>query len=156
MQTVTLTMYPSYVEVLKENQEITNKWITGLRSGKWIQTSGAMTNLDVVNSACCLMVLEAECNNKSVDDYMYVDEHDLVRSYGLPADNSRCLKLRRTDSASTLLPQALKASLTCDDTVLESITTPSMWNDRYKLTFNQIADLLESGSINFEYQFGND
>ena len=156
MKTVTLTMHPRYVEVLKENQEITNKWIVGLRSGKYTQANGAMTNPNIINSACCLMVLEAECNNKSISDYTYVDSDNIARSYGLPADGSKPLQLLRAYDVSNLLPQGLQAELSCGNQIIENSTTPSMWNDRFKLTFNQIADLLESGSINFEYEFGND
>ena len=156
MKTVTLTIHPNHVEVLKENQEIVNKWIVGLRSGKYAQANGAMTDPNIVNSACCLMVLEAECNNKSTSDYTYVDSNNTVNSYGLTDDSAKCLQLLRANNASNLLPQALKAELSCGNQVLENSTTPSQWNDTLKLTFNQIADLLESGSINFEYEFGND
>lgn len=140
----TLKFIDKHRQILQENKELVDMWIVGLRSGKWVQTKGAMTNLTVENSACCLMVLEAECNNKVTDDFVWTDPAGTKHVNGMPSAAGDPLWFR--DYASKkFMPESLIA--------VDGAGTPynpAEWNDYLELTFDQIADLLEKGEIQFE------
>lgn len=134
-------------DLLQKNKPITDKWIAGLRSGKWIQTTGAMTNPNVQHSACCLMVLEGECNNKVTTDY--------VKPYaisGLPTEEKNPLQLQ-LHGLGFKYPQNLTAIFKCNSNIVRlqklhnTNLIPSQWNDALQLTFEEIATLLETGSL---------
>ena len=137
----TLTLTDTSKEVLRKNPVTLSKWIVGLRSGKWIQTYGAMTEQDNPSCACCLMVLEAECNGKTTSDYINTT---------MPSSRPDALKF--TGEHDGFMPEFLKAKYICDDDdkTLPATYFPMGWNDRLRLSFEQIADLLENGSITLQ------
>lgn len=113
---------------IKENPEFMQKWIAGLRSGKYPQARGAMVDADVPNSACCLMVMEMECNGRDWED-------------GL----DKCLP--STLEGGITWPQELGLA---DERLLGGFTRVAHWNDNLEFTFDQIATLLETGSLEVE------
>jgi hypothetical protein len=145
-------------DLLQKNKPITDKWIAGLRSGKWIQTIGAMTSVDVPNSACCLMVVEAECNNKTVNDYIRIpnNELDVPTAAGLPSEEENPLQLQ-LHGLGFKYPQSLTAVFKCNSGIERlrkfhnTSLAPSQWNDTLQLTFEEIATLLETGSLTKDF-----
>ena len=146
----TLTLTDTSKEVLRKNPVTLSKWIVGLRSGKWIQTYGAMTEQDNPSCACCLMVLEAECNGKTTSDYVNTTADGLVYVQGMPSSRPNALKF--TGEPDGFMPEFLTAKYIYDDDDKKSPITysPMGWNDSLKLSFEQIADLLENGSITLQ------
>jgi hypothetical protein len=153
----TLKIISTDWEVLKHNKAIIDKWIIGLRSGKWMQTTGNMTNPNVPNSACCLMVLEAECNNKVTTNYVTVYNQDQLGSIaGLPTERENPLKLQ-LQGPGLKYPQNIYAIFKCNSGVKRlqqfdnSRLVPSQWNDVLGLSFEEIATLLETGSLTKDF-----
>lgn len=146
-----LTLYQGDFDLLHVwNKEVTTKWIAGLRSGKWVQTTSAMTNIEIPNSACCLMVLEGECNNKVVADFIYAKEiAGIPKPMTMPNGRTDYLVFKHANGDAKL-PQDIPALLHSPN--LKStgdLIYPAGWNDNLCLTFEQIADLLEFGQIEF-------
>ena len=144
-------------EVLQQNKEIISKWIEGLRSGRWIQITGSMTNQNIPNSACCLMVLEGECNNKVTTDYVTVyDSEQLGSIAGLPSERGNPLELQ-LHGLNFKYPQNIHAIFKCNSGIEDlkkfhnTNLTPSQWNDSLELTFEEIATLLETGSLTKDF-----
>lgn len=145
----TLMLKPEHFQILQFNKEIVEQWIAALRSGKWVQITGAMTDPSIPNSACCLMVAEAACNHKVVENYYSRFENQSGYDVaGLPSSRINPLRLNVPDNVSSTLPENLEATFT--NQITASGYTPSQWNDSLKLSFEQIATLLETGSITFE------
>lgn len=145
----TLILKPEHFQILQFNKELVDKWVAALRSGKWVQITGAMTDPSIPNSACCLMVAEAECNNKTVENYYSRFENQSGYDVaGLPSSRVNAFRLKVPDNVSSWLPENLEATYT--NQIAVSGYTPSQWNDSLKLSFERIATLLETGSITFE------
>ena len=108
---------------IQQNQEFVNKWIKGLRSGAYAQIQSMMCRENTPNSACCLHVMEMECNGRDWEEG--IGKIYPSRMYG-----------------GVTWPEELKA-----EDVSGNLLYPVNWNDSLSLTFNQIADLLETGEI---------
>lgn len=117
-----------------------DKWAAALRSGKYTQNWGSMCDPNVPNSACCLHVLEVECNGLSWEAGSHIGYPSSVYergfSQGSPVHFSGLLAEKLT---------AIDGGYGCYLPV-----KPDQWNDALGLTFNQIADLLEHGEVEFE------
>lgn len=132
-------------ETISENKEFIEKWIKGLRSGKYTQTRGAMVDPDLPNSACCLMVMEMECNGRKWEEGSYtVDEDEVVEGSEW---GTFVVRMPSEFSNGVRWPQILEATVYGCTSTLVGCASPHQWNDRYGLTFNQIADLLEHGEV---------
>jgi hypothetical protein len=136
-------------KLLSDNPEFTFKWIEGLRSGKYTQIRQVMFHPEIPNSACCLQVME-ECCNELDRDITIQRAEDLGVSLHLPT----CLYL--VDKRPLVLRESEPENDICaifyDELgPLENEEyTPVEWNDELKLTFYQIADLLEKGEVILE------
>jgi hypothetical protein len=145
----TLMLKPEHLKILQFNKEIVDKWVAALRSNKWVQHTGAMTDPSIPNSACCLMVAEAECNNKTVEDYYSKFENQFgYQIDALPTSKESPLYLKIPDSDDFWFPESLEAKFV--NQISGTGYTPAQWNDSLKLSFEQIATLLETGSVTFE------
>lgn len=133
--------------ILEKYEEFKNNWIGGLRSGEFIQTTTKMCNKEVRNSACCLFVMEMVCNNKCWEDGLNPENVE-EGVYYLPSDMENCFHFDGTFGYD--LPEHLSANIYSSDRRRLAPYSPSAWNDRLKLTFNQIADLLEYGEVELE------
>ena len=136
-----LTLTDSSKQILKDNPEFTSKWVAGLRSDKYTQYRGGMCDPNVPNSACCLHVMEMECFDNSWESG-FKGEYAGDLPSDLGKGNYGVLKVNT--SFTDFQPEDLQASF---DNGGEQM--PSIWNDHYKLSFLQIADLLESGEVEF-------
>jgi hypothetical protein len=131
-----LTLSSRSKRLLEEHPEFTTKWISGLRSGKYTQHRGEMCDPGVKSSACCLHVMEMECNGKEWSDGVSCGRH----SFAVPSSmKDNFFRFSENDA-----PETLKAF---DEN--GSIYDTAMWNDSLCLSFNQIAYLLEKGEIEF-------
>lgn len=126
----TLTLIPEHKELLERHPEFTRKWAEGLRSGKYTQYIGGMCDEDIPQSACCLHVMEMECNGSRWEDGI---------ERVTPSQFSD-FRIERT------LPEDLIATLSDG----MGRYTPDLWNDYLEISFNQIADLLENGEVTYE------
>lgn len=106
----------------------TKKWIEGMRSGRYTQTKGAMIDLSKEGSACCLMVA---CMVN--DGLEWIEGH-----------------LGGKPSFIEGMPVWYQ-SLRAHHSEMSGLPGPATWNDDIGLTFNQIADLLEFGVIEYEH-----
>jgi len=130
-----LVLTPNSAQALADNPEVVAKWCKGLRSGKWKQVHDAMCSLSTANSACCLHVLEMEVVGRGWEEGL--NKH-------VPSDI--------TDtpvSFSGIDAEDIKA-IHSDSEYSGGIFTPVEWNDELLLTFDQIAYLLETGSVEWE------
>jgi hypothetical protein len=126
-----VTLTEESKQTLAQHPEFTEKWIAGLRSGKYTQVQNRMYDPKITNSACCLMVMEMVCNEREWgdhrDDVITAMPSDMEKPYIFP---------------DGLLPQLLWART--DDGEGYSVDG---WNDALSMTFEQIADLLEYGEV---------
>lgn len=140
------------------NPEIKQLWLESLRSGEYAQTTGALQNLrDGKSSFCCLGVLcdlaekagvtshEIEYSEADSNGYgIYQDGDGFTYTAMLPkvvVDWAE-LESREIFDASDV-PNTngqLKNRVTVDD-----VSYFALWelNDKAKLTFEQIADIIE-------------
>lgn len=127
---------------LSANKEFTDKWVAGLRSGKYTQIRHSMVVHDVPNSACCLMVMEMECNGRSREGFPVA---------GLPSDLAKPYTLTSVPDC-LLLPEDIQAEVwTEDGWQTATMFKPAEWNDILELSFEQIATLLETGELEYEH-----
>lgn len=137
-----LTLNEQSKAYLAENSDLKNKWIAGLRSGKYPQITGAMVDPRLPGSCCCLMVAEIECNNRDWNEAFSETDCDYVDVAVTPEDFQDGLKKLGKLEAIYEVPFKFKAK--------GESWRPAEWNDHLKLTFNQIADLLERGEVEYE------
>lgn len=115
----------------KMNQDIKKKWVAALRSGEYKQGRNSLKNHE--GEYCCLGVL---CD-LAVREGLKVEEkfHPSNRQYSFDGDFGFLpLSVRQwaqlSESSPTLTSGEDKEKLDC-------------LNDLYRLTFNEIADLIE-------------
>jgi hypothetical protein len=129
-----LTLTPESEQALRNNPIDTATWVKGLRSGNYVQNRGGMCDIDIPNSACCLHVLEMDAGGKAWEDG--------ANSWGsleLPSE-----MVGESVMFDDFLAEDIKAVVN-----LGRKESPAQWNDDLKLTFNQIATLLETGSVEY-------
>lgn len=132
-----LTLTEESKTKLKENQEFTDKWIAGLRSGKWMQCREMMVYPEIPNSCCCLMVAEIECNGAKWEDGIRFDKDagELCNSgWDVPSDMAS--------------PSVWTEGLVAINEYGRTYQVVD-WNDDLVLSFNKIADLLENGEVEY-------
>ncbi len=134
----TLKLDDKSKKTLKENQEFVDKWVVGLRSGKYTQVKEAMVYPDIPQSCCCLMVAEIEGNGKSWEDGINPG-NGYTESYPVPSQMPNgCPWLENL--VATHPP-------TTDFDRCEY--QPYNWNDELELSFEDIATLLETGEVSY-------
>ena len=111
-----------------------DKWVTALRSGKYIQIRSKMASEDIPNSACCLHVAAIEVDGVKWEDAIF---NDTV--IGLPSGFHESINA----SFSELLANFGRIRV-CSQYNNSGF---SRLNDFYKLSFEQIAELIEEGEL---------
>lgn len=107
------------------------KWIAALRSGKFKQRVGAMSYANIPTSACCLHV--AACAVDGID-WMHgagcamPDDLEVAAPFALAVSN-------------------IAFSVKDVGTGHSVSATPADLNDEYELSFLEIAELLEKGTL---------
>jgi hypothetical protein len=119
--------------MLDMNPEIRKLWTDALRSGRYSQTTQVLRNR---YGFCCLGVLCDLAVAAGVISPPYIDELG-IREYG-------------REHKYEELPIEVQewAGLTSGDPVLIENQTCTTANDRLRLSFNEIADLIDGGSTN--------
>lgn len=130
-----LTLTPESIQALADNPEAVAKWCTALRGGKWVQHREDMCVADIPNSACCLHVLEMEVGGMEWDEGL---------NKGIPSDITNT-----PVSFNGIDAEDIKAVLSDPEFSIGTFV-PSEWNDDLLLTFDQIATLLETGSVEWD------
>lgn len=123
------------------NPEVRTRWLAALRSGRYQQARGKLTRLErdalsgeVLVTHCCLGVLCAEAIAAGIDVTTY--DRDGRREYGYEGnDNWLPLEVRRWADLDTGNPTV---------TFHYMITPLADLNDDRRLTFAQLADLIEA------------
>lgn len=133
--------------VLAANQEFTDKWIAGLRSGKYVQIQESMIEPDIPKSACCLMVMEMECNDRSWMDVADFNERNIFAEMATDLPDPYKFKVIVND---LYYPEDLQARVYLGGDYDAIIGGPVEWNDGLNLSFKQIATLLETGELEYE------
>jgi hypothetical protein len=145
-----LTLKKGSKEALSKHPIEKAKWLAGLRSDTYKQVTGGMCDPLIPNSACCLHVLEMEVNNRSWESGI---NNQLPSNMNVFREEQETLIPPSPVKFSGVLAQELKAIHTishADVTEHLQCKRPAEWNDEFKLTFNQIADLLEYGEVEFK------
>lgn len=129
-------------QIIKEHQAEVDIWIKALRSGIYPQVRETMLHPKIPNSCCCLMVAEVACNGLVWGEWKSKrTEHCILQLYeGIPLFPKDLI-------AGLEWPASLRAK-----TAIGLTTSPDYWNDNLDLTFTQIADLLETGEVYYEYE----
>jgi hypothetical protein len=142
-----LTLLECTVKDLNTHPVEKAKWIAALRSEEYHQAFGNMCDPSLPNSACCLHVLEMEVGNKAW-------ESGIDKQLPNEITNENNTSLAHEEQAYVIdavrfnetLAQDIKAAYEGQD-YGAPIMKPSGWNDTVGLSFNQIADLLEYGVV---------
>lgn len=141
-----LTLTDESQAILRDHPEFTAKWISGLRSGKYTQQKFQMCDPGAPNSACCLHVMEIECDGKKWEEGYTFGLDGLPLAYEVP-----CCLVDPLTLTGGFLPEDLSA-MHEDEDIYHGIFKPQDWNDDLGLTFDQISDLLEHGTVEYEVQ----
>jgi len=132
------------------NKELIRQWVEALRSGKYTQGRKALRNID--NTYCCLGVLcdiskdtlglkwEHDSNDECESEVYTMERNggvlpDSVWEY-LGRDTDYKVKISTTNSK---IPKSVIDSFVYPLSHIYLVTL----NDQYKLSFEQIADIIE-------------
>ena len=142
-QKLTFTPSSNVKDLWKSNPNEMKLWVDGLRSGKYKQISRVMS-LAEEGTACCLHVLQCEVANKG--KWVYIK--GAVPSY---SDNPVML--------NDELPEDIAIADVSSDSIIPFRHNRKVQahhlNDKYKLSFEQIADILEGKVAFSEYVVPN-
>lgn len=124
------------------NKEVKEKWVTALRSGNYKQTSHELKN---ENGYCCLGVLCDLAVKEGICQEVFYNNEDDEENI----DENGYINIHSFDNQTESLPKSVQtwAQLDSDDPFLykdyENVSC-SLANDNRKLTFHEIADLIEN------------
>lgn len=133
------------------NKELVKDWVAALRSGDYQQGRQALRNKD--NEFCCLGVLcDISKEILSLDWELNSDEevYTMEKNEGVLPDSVWEYLGKDTDSKVTISITNSKIPKIVIDSLLFPLSSIYLvtLNDQYKLSFNQIADIIEEEFLN--------
>ena len=132
----TYKLSSSALEKKAQYPEFWKKWIEGLRSNRYTQCKWAMADSNDECSACCLAVAEMHVNGRTFNE--------MFRSSGVAHKTPLSLE------GGTDWTTHLNILSRVEGEEEAYMRNPEYLNDKCGLSFLQIADLLEKGTLTVE------
>ena len=136
-----LEITPKWRERLAREPEKLKMWVEALRSDKYTQAWLKMTGGGM--SACCLCVLECEAHDLEPADYSKQAMPPIDRRGKLPPG---------VKFDGVFASNIIAYDHSAHDYEAPAGLCPAVWNDELGLSFHQIADLLETGEVEYEVE----